>query len=231
MSSRGQRAPTAQDIRSIGATFATAPRRAPVSGNTNGVGLIRVCWPGGTNSSSTDCNTSPTNSNHSGYLFATASTPITPVAGNPFAFDTFTHYNRLISGTTLNTVELMLTFTIAGAMPSSFSDSRTLTHEETPNSGTCAYPIGDHKCPDKVTFKLTTGSVPTAFDYGGSMYQVTRSASGTPPWRRRWIRQACRWLTRAGNPRDYHRRNDVAGEPADQRRAPERRERSPGPRH
>lgn len=165
----------AQDVTSITATFANRTPTgagAPVIDNSNGDGSIRVCWPGGTNYYNTNCNALPTSGNDSGYLFSTAGVPISPVSGSPFALGTFTHYNRPIVGTSLNTVDLMLGFTIAGATPSMFNDSWTLTHEETPNSGTCAYP-GGAKCADRVTFALTSGSAPTAFEFNGLLYQLT----------------------------------------------------------
>lgn len=165
----------AQSVTSITTTFANRTPTgtgAPVIDNSNADGSIRVCWPGGTNYSNNNCNALPTSSDHSGYLFSAAGVPITPGSGSPFALGTFTHFNRPIVGTSLNTVDLMLGFTIAGATPATFNDSWTLTHEETPNSGTCTYP-GGAKCADRVTFALTTGSAPTAFEFNGLLYQLT----------------------------------------------------------
>ncbi|MEO8479494.1 MAG: THxN family PEP-CTERM protein [Gemmatimonadota bacterium] len=149
---------SAQDITAIGATWANA-----VGGlNTvidNGADPIRVSWG------------NPTGV-RSAYTFATAGVPIFYAGNTPFSLGTFTHENFPIPLPGLTSVDLQIAYTIGGATPTNFSDSWTLNHEETPNSGTCAY-AGGPKCADRVTFNLTTGGGPTPFFYGGFSYQVT----------------------------------------------------------
>lgn len=152
-------AANAQDITSIGATWANPVGGQNVAVNNAG-SPIEVSW--GNNNPGT----------RSAYTFAAAGVPITYGAGTPFALGTFTHENFPIPLPGLTSVDLRIAYSIGGAVPANFTDSWTLIHEETPNTAPCLY-AGGPACADRVSFNLTTGAAPTAFFYGGLNYQVT----------------------------------------------------------
>lgn len=152
-------AANAQDITAIGATWAN--QVGGLNPNIDNASTpIRVSWgavaPG----------------SRSAYTFATAGVPIFYAGNTPFSLGTFTHENFPITLPGLSTVDLKIAYAIGGATPSNFSDSWTLTHEETPNTAPCTY-TSVTPCADRVTFSLTTGSAPTPFFYGGFNYQIT----------------------------------------------------------
>jgi hypothetical protein len=153
---------SAQDITAIDADWSNTVGGQNIAID-NAASPISVSWG----------NTVASGLSRSAYTFQTSAVPIL-FTGNPFQLGTFTHSNFTIpNGTGISSVDLLLGFNIAGATPSVFSDSWTLNHEETSNSSLpCAYP-GGPSCADRVTFNLTSGSAPTAFEYNGLNYQVT----------------------------------------------------------
>jgi hypothetical protein len=156
---------TAQTITSITASFTDDTPNNGVYRNNADANFIRACWP------DNNACTSNYNNNDSGYGFKRATTPVAATAGTAFKLGEFFHQNRPITGTTLQSIVLNLTFGIGGATPTNFSDSWTLFHEETPNTGVCAYPGGD-KCADRVTF--APNGTPTAnfFTIGSNSYYI-----------------------------------------------------------
>jgi hypothetical protein len=85
----------------------------------------------------------------SGYDFDSRTTPFDVIAdGNPFQIGTFKHINMPITGTSLTSIQLLLTLGIDGL--ASIAGTFNFSHDETPNSAPCAYP-GSPACPDRVT--------------------------------------------------------------------------------
>ncbi len=174
---------SAQSITAIGAQWANAVPGANATINNafptlNPNGAIAVCWPTGNAGSCAGLGSAGI----SGYLFEPANTPIIP-GGSVFSLGTFTHFNFPISLAApgpLTSVDLLLSYTIAGATPAAFGDSWTLKHEETLNSGVCAYP-GGAPCADLVSFALTSGAAPTPFQFGGSNFFITIFGFGDTP--------------------------------------------------
>jgi hypothetical protein len=160
---------SAQSITAIDAVFANQTPGSTVIDNSN-PDEIKVCWPGAGISDCADLG----DEGLSGYTFVRSAVPIDPGFA-PFVLGTFTHYNFPISPVgVLTSVDLQLSYTIAGGTPSAFNDSWTLNHEETDNEPppACAYP-GGPECADRVTFNLTSGSGPSQFLFGGTLYQIS----------------------------------------------------------
>jgi hypothetical protein len=162
---------SAQSITSITATFANSVPAGTAINNTN-PDAIQVCW---TTNANPDCSNLGTAANVSGYLFERSATPFDPGFA-PFQLGTFTHFNfpvSLASPGPLTSVDLLFSFSIAGAVPGGpFNDSWTLTHEETENEAPCAY-AGPTPCSDRVSFALTSGGTATQFMLGGNLYNLT----------------------------------------------------------
>jgi hypothetical protein len=144
-------------------------------------GAIATCWVTQNGAGGGDC-TGLGSPGLSGYLFEPSNPPITP-GFTPFSLGTFTHYNypiSLASPGPLTSVDLLLSYFIAGANPVQFGDSWTISHNETPNEAPCAFPGGD-PCADEVSFALTTGAAPTPFTFGGSSYTIRLLGFGLTP--------------------------------------------------
>lgn len=117
-----------------------------------GVGTNEIKWGNQTKKSS--------------YKFEGAA-PLTAAEASPFSIGQFTHANWPITGPTLESVDLIVTIDVAGyATP--ITSTFSFAHEETPNSGVCAYP-SDTKCADLVTATLNLASSDT-FMIGGVEY-------------------------------------------------------------
>lgn len=157
---------SAQTISSITAQWANAVPATATMNNTN-PDEIRACWPG---ANSADCMDLGTHQDLSGYIFQRAMVPFEPGIGTPFILGTFTHWNIGIPRTqALTSIDLLFSFTIEGV---DVNDTWTVSHEETPNSGTCAYP-SDTPCADRVSFAIAGGGAPTPFMYDGKQYILT----------------------------------------------------------
>jgi hypothetical protein len=113
----------------------------------------------------------------SSYVFTPAAAPFdAPANGTPFTLGTFVHNNFPVTGTWLQSIVLNLGTTIGGA---TYAFSFDFQHEETPNSGVCAYP--GPACSDRVTVDGVSSS--NEFDYLGQTYSfsiVGFEVGGTP---------------------------------------------------
>ncbi len=108
----------------------------------------------------------------SGFGFDGNNGPVSPNAGVPFYLGKFTHYNNPINAD--NKLEWVdLDITVPVTCPDSSTTSFTFTPrfhlDETPNSGTCAYP-GSTVCPDRV--QIDESAVTETFSCGGNEYAV-----------------------------------------------------------
>lgn len=170
---------SAQSITSISAQFDNSVPSTNTSINNSNPNLIQVCWPG----AGGNCSTLGTATNISGYTFAPMATPFSAFVDTPFGLGTFTHFNYPVSLDApgpLTSVDLLFSFSIGdvGDEPNwvSFSDTWTLTHHETQNSGSignCPYPTTTTPCSDKVSFAISGGGAPTPFAYNGTNYILT----------------------------------------------------------
>ncbi len=107
----------------------------------------------------------------SGYDFAGAAPPPFTVAdGTAFSLGTFTHQNFPILGTSLQSVDLVVTINVAGrATP--INSTFAFSHWETVNNPPCPGPTGNTRtgCSDKVTATLN-GSLSDTFTIGRTTY-------------------------------------------------------------
>ena len=127
----------------------------PVTG-ISGIGTDLIRWGTGTGSG------------RSGYRFDAATTPIEPTEGVDFALGEFTHFNRPITGTSLDSVDLLVTigFDIDGIVQTPVESLFSFTHDETPNSPAlpdCKYPGSVTRCDDLVTATLNLGATESFF--------------------------------------------------------------------
>jgi hypothetical protein len=167
---------SAQQVTSITASWQNDSPDAGVNRDNTNLNSVRVCWPG--SSGTTDDGDSPNRncSNNdlediSGYSFNRASTPINPTLGSAFSLGTFTHYNNPISGTSLNSVELALSFVIGGT---NVNSSWLFSHNETPNVG------GGNCCNDLITISAL-GTVPLTFMFNSAQYSLEVLGFGDTP--------------------------------------------------
>lgn len=142
---------------------------------------IKVCWPGSTGQSNCDglAGGNGQGGGDSGYLFQRANTPLNIDVSDGFELfkiGTFTHFNRPVSGTTLNFVDLTIGLAITSATPSTYTETFRINHDETDNSpgffglGPCEYPASTSRCDDYVSFGLGGGS--SSFLFGGQTYAI-----------------------------------------------------------
>jgi hypothetical protein len=123
--------------------------------------------------------TPATSSGKSGYRFDAAGTPIEPDEGVDFSLGEFTHFNRPITGTSLDSVDLLVTigFDIDGIVQTPVESLFSFTHDETPNSPLlkdCKYPGSVTRCDDLVTATLNLGATESFF-LDGTEYVFTIS--------------------------------------------------------
>ncbi len=141
---------------------------AHTPGNTayfSGEGTSRIYWgkPGG-------------HGKQSSYEFVGAALPTPMPLNTSFVLGTFTHYNFPISGPSLQSATLSVAIDFADPAWPDQTFSYVFEHEETPNSGTCAYcgglPPGTTciPCPDRVTFPTAYGE--ESFRIGDQLYTL-----------------------------------------------------------
>ena len=108
----------------------------------------------------------------SGYDFTPVAGSFNPTPTVKFKFGDFTHLNKPITGTSLQTVNYDFTFSTTGGAPPSYSATFNFTHNETPNTpGGCAAGNVGEPCDDFVTIGSVALSGPIAF--GGVNYLFT----------------------------------------------------------
>lgn len=110
----------------------------------------------------------------SGYSFDASATPATVAQDTDFVLGTFEHLNHTIRGTFLETVDLALSFTIAGLADPistvfSFSHWETLNQAKVCPNGANWTGINISGCADRVTATLNLGQSET-FQIGGVTY-------------------------------------------------------------
>jgi hypothetical protein len=113
-----------------------------------------------------------TGGNQSGYTFDPRDAPfVAPTDSAPIDLGEFSHLNfPIYQGATEARLNFFLGFNPAASpTPANISGQFVFHHEETPNSGTCAYysPPG-FECTDRVT--VTTPLLDTPFSFGGKNY-------------------------------------------------------------
>ncbi len=151
------------------ATGVSASWRDDVGGSfvniNNGGATKQVRWGGNVGSGQSGYNFTP---NALGSI-----NPLTP-PGTLFTLGTFVHLNNPIStGTSINSIILDFSLTIAGASPSEdFTESFVFNHLETPNGNNpCANGealgagVNVNGCADRVTFAFAGSATP--FSFGG----------------------------------------------------------------
>lgn len=132
--------------------------------DNNPVSDIRVCWPGPNSQSEyySNCDNLLTNS-QSGYRFQRSGTPLNVSSGNPFSLGTFTHYNRPISGTSLQQVDMTMSFGVSSGP--TVNGTWRFTHTETANTGSGC-------CNDLITIAFL-GATPLSFSVGGVQWNLS----------------------------------------------------------
>lgn len=90
--------------------------------------------------------------------------------GTPFDLGTLTHFNFPIHLPGASSTNLAIGFDVTSPAIGTVTEEFGMSIDETPNSGTCEYPVTTKPCPDVITFPDTLGS--QTFTIGDVQYTL-----------------------------------------------------------